>query len=80
MDYLEWFASITAMIAAAAIAADISRRVTGWAFVLFCVSAAAWITYGARQGEQGLWVLNAVLLGINALGVYRYLIRKSPRA
>lgn len=73
---LDWFASISGMIAALMIAWDHSRRITGWGFVLFCTTSIAWIGAGIMNGQPPLAIQNVVLLGINALGVYRYLIRK----
>lgn len=73
---LDWFASISGMIAALMIAWDHSRRITGWGFVLFCATSAAWVAAGIINGQPPLAIQNIVLLAINALGVYRYLIRK----
>nr|WP_184068838.1 hypothetical protein [Sphingosinicella soli] len=64
------------MVAALAVAADLGRRVTGWGFVLFLLSSAAWITAGLIDEEPALSTQNAVLFIINVVGVYRYLIRK----
>lgn len=77
---IEWFASITGMIAALMIAWDHSRRITGWGFVLFVAASAAWIVSGLVAGTAPLAVQNIVLLAINLFGVYRYLIRKKEAA
>ncbi|WP_375391209.1 hypothetical protein [uncultured Sphingomonas sp.] len=73
--YIRWFAAISGMIAAALVSLDWGRRDTGWAMVLFCLSAVAWITGAALMRDWALGTQNVVLLGIDALGVYRYLIR-----
>lgn len=73
---VEWFASITGMVAALMIAWDHSRRITGWGFVLFVFASIAWIASGLVNGTPPLAVQNIVLLVINLFGVYRYLIRK----
>ena len=73
--YIRWFASISGMIAAALISLDWGRRDTGWAMVLFCLSAVAWIAGAAMMRDWALGTQNVVLLGIDMLGVYRYLIR-----
>ena len=73
--YIRWFASISGMIAAALISLDWGRRDTGWAMVLFCLSAIAWITGAAMMRDWALGTQNVVLFGIDVLGVYRYLIR-----
>jgi hypothetical protein len=72
-----WYASVSGMIAALVIAADLGRRATGWAFALFVTSSIAWIVAGARDGETSLLWQNVVLLGVNLTGVYRWLIRKA---
>ncbi|WBX85406.1 hypothetical protein [Sphingosinicella microcystinivorans] len=78
LEVVKWAASISGMVAALAVAADLGRRVTGWGFVLFLASSAAWITAGLVDEESALSTQNAVLFVINAVGVYRYLIRKAP--
>ncbi|SMF78093.1 YgjV family protein [Allosphingosinicella indica] len=78
---LEWFATIGGIIAAFMISLDNGRRITGWGFVLFVFASLSWIAYGLMDEETGLMTQNIVLLGINLLGVYRYLIRKrAPEA
>ncbi|MXO85223.1 hypothetical protein GRI38_04195 [Altererythrobacter aurantiacus] len=74
---LEWFAAIGAVIAAAMIAADIGRRATGWAFVLFSVVAIAWVIVGLTGGGMPLTIQNAILLIVNLWGVWQYLL--SPK-
>ena len=65
------------MIAAALVSLDLGRRVTGWAFVLFVTSSIALIAWGfLGKDNEGIGWQNIVLLVINAVGVYRYLIRK----
>ena len=75
VDCLRWFASIGAMVAATMVALDRGKRETGWAMVLFCLSAAAWIAGAALLRDWALGTQNAYLLGIDILGAYRYLIR-----
>ena len=74
---LEWFGAIGATIAAAMIAADLGRRWTGWAFVLFAVVSIAWIVSGVINRTTPLVVQNGLLLAINAFGVWQYLL--SPK-
>ena len=73
---VEWFASISGMIAALMIAWDHSRRITGYGFILFCTTSVAWIVGGIINGQAPLAIQNVVLLAINIFGVYQYLIRK----
>lgn len=74
---LEWMAAVGTMLAAGLIAADLGRRVTGWGFVLFCAVAATWIVSGLTTGAMPIAAMNAVLLLINAWGVWQYLL--SPK-
>ena len=74
---LEWIAAIGTMIAAGLIAADLGRKVTGWGFVLFCAVAVTWIVSGLTGGAMPIAAMNAILLAINAWGVWQYLL--NPR-
>lgn len=71
---LEWAASIGTILAAGLIAADINRKMTGWGFVLFCSVSVLWIISGIIENAPPISIMNAVLLIINAWGVWRYLI------
>ena len=73
---LEWIASIGAIVAAALIAFDFGRKVTGYAFVLFCLVSVLWIYSGLTSDATPIAVMNGVLLLINAWGVWRYLFRE----
>ena len=77
-EILEWYATVSGIVAALMIAADINRRVTGWGFVLFCTMNLAWIAFGTIDETGGLTTQNIALFAINLLGIYRYLIRKKP--
>ena len=74
---LEWIAAAGTMLAAGMIAADLGRRATGWGFVLFCAVATIWVVSGLTTGALPIAAMNAVLLLINAWGVWQYLL--SPR-
>lgn len=74
---LEWIAAIGAILAAAMIAADMGRRITGWGFVLFCAVSVTWIVSGLTTDAMPIALMNAVLLLINAWGVWQYLL--SPK-
>ena len=80
IPYIRWFASISGMIAATVVSLDWGKRDTGWAMVLFCLSAVAWITGAVLMKDWALGTQNLVLLGIDLLGVYRYLIRDKDAA
>ncbi|MDP8993725.1 MAG: hypothetical protein M3N07_01885, partial [Pseudomonadota bacterium] len=75
---LEWYATVSGILAALMIAADISRKVTGWGFVLFCTMNVAWIWFALIDDTGGLVTQNVALFFVNLLGIYRYLIRNKP--
>ena len=74
---LEWIAAIGTMLAAALIAADLGRKVTGWGFVLFCAVSATWIVSGFTSNALPIAAMNAILLLINLWGVWQFLL--NPR-
>lgn len=76
-DVIKWAASISGMIAAFTVSLDLGRRVTGWGFVLFVGSSICWFAGAWMTEDWALGTQNTVLFGINLLGVYRYLIRKT---
>lgn len=76
---LEWFGAIGTILSAGLIAADLGRRVTGWAFILFCVTNVAWIVAGVLGGTQPLVIQNALLLAIDAWGVWQYLLNPKKK-
>jgi Flp pilus assembly protein TadB len=74
---LEWIAAIGTMLAAALIAADLGRKVTGWGFVLFCAVSVTWIVSGLTSNAIPIAAMNAILLAVNAWGVWQFLL--NPR-
>ena len=74
---LKWIAALSGITAAFMVSADIGRRTTGWGFLLFAGSALTWIGGAVLTRDGALGAQNAVLLGIDLFGVYRYLIRKA---
>jgi len=79
LDILQWYGAIAGAIAALIVSLDLGRRPTGWAFVVFVTGSIALIGWGFfSEQAEGIGTQNVVLLGINLLGVYRYLIRKKP--
>ena len=75
---LEWIGAIGAIIAAALIAADLGRKVTGWGFVLFSVVSVVWIVSGLTAADGlPIAVQNGLLLLINIYGVWQFLL--SPK-
>lgn len=80
IDVLKWFATGATIVAAVMVAADMGRKVTGWSFVVFAASSAAWIAAGALDTEPSITTQNIVLLGINLLGIWRWLLRPMTKA
>ena len=77
---LEWIAAIGTMLAAALIAADLGRKVTGWGFVLFCAVSVTWVASGLTSNALPIAAMNAILLAINAWGVWQFLLSPKNKA
>lgn len=81
LDALQYYGAGAATIAALIVSLNLGRRWTGWAFVIFVTSSIALIGWGFVQPDsEGIGWQNIVLLFINAIGVYRYLIAKDAPA
>lgn len=78
---IEWIAAIGTIMAAALVAADYSRRATGFGFVLFAIVSCLWVYSGltAKDGMP-LAIQNGVLLLINIFGVWQFLISRKKKA
>jgi hypothetical protein len=77
---LEWIAALGTMLAAGLIAADLGRKATGWCFALFCAVSLTWIVSGLTGGAPPIAAMNAILLAINAWGVWQYLLSPKNKA
>ena len=75
VDALGYLAMATGIVAALTISADLGRRITGSAFLIFTISSVSWILVGVLDEEPPLLIQNIVLTGVNLFGVYRWLIR-----
>jgi len=73
-----YFAMATGIVAAVIISANLSRRLTGYAFVLFTFSSLVWIAVGFLEDQPPLLIQNIILTLVNIFGVYRWLILKRP--
>lgn len=80
LDIVQWFATGTGIVAAIMVSLDLGRRLTGWGFALFTVSSIAWIAAGLMDEEASLATQNAVLLVVNVIGVWRWLLRPGKPA
>jgi hypothetical protein len=79
LDVLQYYGAAASALAALIVSLDLGRRWTGWAFVVFVTASIALILWGFLGEEaEGIGVQNVLLLVINVVGVYRYLIRKKP--
>ncbi|WP_034817741.1 hypothetical protein [Hyphomonas sp. L-53-1-40] len=76
LEALEWIAMGTGICAAVMISADLGRKITGTAFVIFSISSTAWVAIGMAENEPPLLYQNIVLTVINFIGIYRWLILK----
>jgi len=76
---LEWFGAVGAIIAAGLIAADLGRKVTGWAFVLFVAVSVAWIASGLMNNTWSLVAQNGLLLLVNGWGVWQFLLSRRKK-
>lgn len=74
---LQWYGAVAGAVAALLVSLDLGRRWTGFAFVIFVTSSLALIAWGfLKPDAEGIGTQNIVLLVINLIGVYRYLVRK----
>lgn len=76
---LDWIAAASTIVAAAMVAGDFGRRVTGWGFVLFVIASTAWVVTSLINDAMPLVVANAILFAINAWGVWQYLLNPKKK-
>lgn len=80
LDGLQYYGAAAATVAALIVSLNLGRLWTGYAMIIFVTSSIALIGWGFLQPDsEGIGVQNIVLLVINALGVWRYLIRPGAR-
>lgn len=80
LEILRTAAAVTTVIAAAMVAANWNARVTVAGFVIFIAASIAWMLDGYLENKASLIIQNAILLGINVLGVWRWLPRAEKEA
>lgn len=80
LEILRTAAAVTTVIAAAMVAANGNARVTVAGFVIFIAASIAWMLDGYLENKASLIIQNAMLLGINVLGVWRWLPRAEKEA
>lgn len=80
LTVLQYYGAAAATVAALIVSLDLGRRWTGYAMVIFVTSSLALIAWGFLQPEsEGIGMQNVVLLAINAVGVWRYLLSPDRR-
>jgi hypothetical protein len=77
-DLLKWAATILTLLGAGMTAADLGRRATGWGFASLAAGSACWLASAQLEQETQLGLTNLLLLGLNLLGVWRWLVRRAP--
>jgi hypothetical protein len=77
---LRTLAAAATILAAALVAANWNARVTVSGFAVFIVASIAWMIDGWLESKSSLLIQNAVLLLINALGIWRWLPRAENEA
>ena len=68
---LKWIGTASGAMGALLIALNLPE--SGWAFVLFLISSIAWLIAGVVMRDRALWMLNLVYVGIDTLGIVRWL-------
>lgn len=80
LQVLQYYGAGAAAVAALIVSLDLGRKWTGAGFVIFVTSSIALIAWGFLDGSaEGIGVQNIVLLVINCVGVYRYLLSSHRR-
>ncbi|NNC72490.1 MAG: hypothetical protein HKN78_06385 [Sphingomonadaceae bacterium] len=75
LSVLQWYGAISGAIAALIVSLNLGAQKTGYGFIIFVTSSAALIAWGfLSEDGVGIGTQNIVLLAINCIGVYRYLI------
>lgn len=67
---LRWSASAAAIVAAILVASN--TEATKWGFVIFAVASVLWVCAGLADRIYSLATLNAVLLVVNLIGIWRW--------
>ncbi len=65
---------------AGSIALARNDRYSGWGFVAYLASSAAWLGYGVATGVHALVIQHLVFTAISAFGVWRWLVLPRSKA
>jgi hypothetical protein len=77
---LRTFGAVTTVLAAALVAANVNARITVAGFMIFIVASLAWMVDGWLESKSSLVIQNAILLLINAAGVWRWFPKAEKEA
>ncbi len=72
LKLMEWGGAMIAVVAAIILALNIS--ISAWAFVLYLISSLILTLWGWYSGAYAIALQNVIFIGINSLGIYRWLI------
>jgi hypothetical protein len=74
------FGAVATVLAAAVVAANVNARITVAGFMIFIVASLAWMVDGLLESKASLVIQNAILLLINAAGVWRWFPKAEKEA
>jgi len=75
LSVLQYYGAGAATVAALLVSLNLGKRWIGYAMVIFVTSSLALIGWGFLQPDsEGIGMQNIVLLVINGIGVWRYLV------
>ena len=80
LTILRTFGAVTTVLAAALVAANVNARITVAGFMIFIVASIAWMVDGWLESKASLVIQNAILLLINAAGVWRWFPKAEKEA
>jgi uncharacterized membrane protein len=72
LKIMEWSGAMIAVIAAIILALNIA--ISPWAFVLYFISSVILAFWGWYRGAYAIALQNVIFIGINSIGIYRWLI------
>ena len=80
LTILRTFGAVTTVLAAALVAANVNARITVAGFMIFIIASIAWMVDGWLESKASLVIQNAILLLINAAGVWRWFPKAETEA
>jgi hypothetical protein len=80
LTILRTFGAVTTVLAAALVAANVNARITVAGFMIFIIASIAWMVDGWLESKASLVIQNAILLLINAAGVWRWFPKAEKEA